>query len=115
MLAEAAAEEVALRELAGAELLTAGAPLGSSAGASARALLVRPVSDALLDYRELVGRFLVLAAASALLATGGAFLIARGVTRPIRILAQAAQRAAAGDYAAELPKASGGEIRRLAL
>ncbi len=77
-------------------------------------LLLRPTSEALLDFRQLSGRFVGIALGAAALAILGAFLVARGVARPIRALEAAAQRIAAGDYAAELPLSGGGEVATLA-
>jgi len=77
-------------------------------------LLLRPTSQALLDFRQLSGRFVGIALGAAALAILGAFLVARGVARPIRALEAAAQRIAAGDYAAELPVSGGGEVATLA-
>jgi diguanylate cyclase (GGDEF)-like protein len=109
-----AGDTVEIRELGDADYLITAAPLAAADTPPVTALLMRPTAEALLDYRELLGRFVALAALSALLAAGGAVLVARGVSRPIRGLAEAAQRIAAGDYAAELPLRGAGEVGRLA-
>jgi diguanylate cyclase (GGDEF)-like protein len=107
-------DEVTIAPLAGDDTLIAAAPLATLGAPPLRALLLRPTSEALLDFHELSGRFLGIAAISSLLALGGALLVARGVTRPIRTLERAAQRVAAGDYAADLPAGEEGEVGGLA-
>ncbi len=98
--------------LAGIEVLALSVAIPGADTLSA--LLLRPTAEALLDYRQLSGRFAVVALAAALLALGGALVFARGVASPIRALGAAARRVAAGDYAAELPRSRAAEISSLA-
>ena len=99
-----------VRRIGGEEVLALAAPLsGELVG-----LLDRPTAAALLDFRKLLGRFIWIALAAATLALAGAWQLARSVTEPIRSLEKAAQRIAAGDYAAALPIGEVGEVGRLA-
>ncbi|MEO8505091.1 MAG: EAL domain-containing protein [Acidobacteriota bacterium] len=107
-------DTVELVELVGGDYLAATAPLSPGPDGGFVAVLLRPTAAALLDFRKLSGRFLIIGLAAALLAIVSAVLFSRGVTRPIRGLEEAAQRIAAGDYAAELPLEAGGEVGRLA-
>jgi diguanylate cyclase (GGDEF)-like protein len=99
----------------------AGAGAGSSRGASAAptptnvdSVLMRSTAAAFLDFRALSGEVLWIGFASVLLAALGTALIARGITRPVRTLEQAARRLAGGDYTVDLPLADRGEIGELA-
>ena len=60
-----------IRTVSGSEFLAASAGLRALGGGRVAVLLVRSTSDALLDYRKLVGRFAWLALAAAILAAGG--------------------------------------------
>ena len=75
---------------------------------------MRSTAEAFLDFRTLSGEVLWIALGSVLLAAFGTALIARGITRPVRALEQAARRLAGGDYAVDLPLADRGEIGELA-
>src|SRR5688572_13616290 len=100
-------------ELVEEDFLAASVPLGGTGGPFS-ALLLRPTAAAVLDFRALSGEVLWLALGCALLATCGAIVVARGITRPVLALEQAARRLADGDYAAPLPVGAGGEIGELA-
>jgi diguanylate cyclase (GGDEF)-like protein len=108
----ATGEGVSIGQLERTEVLLAPIELPRAAGLTA--LLLRPSDEALLDYRQLSGRFAVVAVAALLLALAGAWVLARGVARPIRTLGEAARKVAAGDYAAELPHSRAAEISSLA-
>jgi len=108
------AGRVAIVRLAGAEYLATAMALASAEGPPLVGVLMRPTAAVLLDFRKLAGRFFGLAALAALCGAAGAIVLARGVARPIRALGEAAQRVAAGDYAAALPTSSTAEVRRLA-
>ena len=62
------------------------------------AVLDYPIEEALSAYRSVITPMLFALAGALLVAMAGAVLIARGVSRPIEVLASAAQRIAAGDY-----------------
>ncbi|HXT21068.1 MAG TPA: EAL domain-containing protein, partial [Thermoanaerobaculia bacterium] len=86
----------------------------SAAPSTVDSVLMRSTAAAVLDFRTLSGQVFWIALGSVLLATLGTALIARGITRPVRTLEQAARRFAGGDYAVELPLADRGEIGELA-
>ncbi|HXT21267.1 MAG TPA: diguanylate cyclase, partial [Thermoanaerobaculia bacterium] len=77
-------------------------------------VLMRSTATAVLDFRTLSGQVFWIALGSVLLAALGTALIARGITRPVRTLEQAARRLAGGDYAVDLPLSDRGEIGELA-
>ncbi len=88
---------------------------GANGGAaSVEAVLMRSTEQAIVDFRALSGEVLWIALASVLLAALGTALIARGITRPVRTLEQAARRLAGGDYTVDLPLSDRGEIGELA-
>jgi diguanylate cyclase (GGDEF)-like protein len=70
--------------------------------------------DAMASYRNIRGILLSIASASLLLAIGGAFWVARMVTRPVRDLAAAAGRIAEGIYTHALNVDSTDELGDLA-
>lgn len=85
-------------------------PLGKEeAGEEIAALLYYSLDIALAPYKPLVVTMVVVLAASLLLLVIGSLLVARGVTRPLRRLATAAQSIATGDYADEVPCHSEGD------
>ncbi len=85
-------------------------PLGTEeAGEEIAALLYYSLDTALAPYKPLVVTMVVVLAASLLLLIVGSLLVARGVTRPLRRLATAAQSIATGDYADEVPCHSEGD------
>jgi diguanylate cyclase (GGDEF)-like protein len=92
----------------------AGASPAAAAPATVDSVLMRSTAQAVLDFRTLSGEVLWIAVASVLLAALGTALIARGITRPVRTLEQAARRLASGDYAVDLPLSDRGEIGELA-
>ncbi len=85
-------------------------PLGvEEAGEEIAALLYYSLDTALAPYKPLVVTMVVVLASSLLLLIVGSLLVARGVTRPLRRLATAAQSIATGDYADEVPCHSEGD------
>ncbi len=99
---------------AGNNAATAVAAAPAAASASVDGVLMRSTELAFLDFRTLSREVLWIAVGSVLLAALGTALIARGITRPVRTLEQAARRLAAGDYAVDLPLSDRGEIGELA-
>jgi diguanylate cyclase (GGDEF)-like protein len=99
--------------LHGEDFRAARLPLRGTGGPFS-AVLLRSSAEAMVDFRSLSGEVLWIALGCALLATFGAVVIARGITRPVLALEQAARRVAGGDYAAPLPIAEQGEIGELA-
>ncbi|HEY8144132.1 MAG TPA: cache domain-containing protein, partial [Kofleriaceae bacterium] len=85
-------ETVAVKRLAGVEMLVL--PVALPAADGLTAVLLRPTAAALLDYRQLSGRFALVALGAAMLALVGALVFARGVARPIHSLGEAARRVA---------------------
>jgi diguanylate cyclase (GGDEF)-like protein len=78
------------------------------------AVLGYSVDDALHPYRSVGRAWAGLLALGFLVGLLGAWLIARGVSRPVEQLAASARRIEAGDYSAPQPIASGDEIGQLA-
>jgi diguanylate cyclase (GGDEF)-like protein len=77
-------------------------------------VLMRSTAEAFLDFRTLSGQVLWIVLGAVLVAALGTAIIARGITRPVRVLEQAARRLAGGDYAVDLPLHDRGEIGELA-
>ncbi|HUA52387.1 MAG TPA: EAL domain-containing protein [Candidatus Sulfotelmatobacter sp.] len=106
--------EAGLVTVAGREFLMLAKPIDVIEGsAPVIALLGYPLDDALRPYRQ------VLLALAGLLAIGlgggllGTVLIARGVSRPVEMLAWQVRRIAAGDYSAAAPIRQRDEIGEL--
>ena len=91
------------------------APLKTAEGSAPVAAIIDfPLSEALAAYRGLITPMLLMLGAALIVAAGGATLIVRRVSRPLELLAAAAQRIAAGDYTHPLlPSAGHDEIGRL--
>jgi diguanylate cyclase (GGDEF)-like protein len=107
-------DEAELVTVAGREFLMLAKPIEIIAGsAPVIALLGYPLDDALKPYRQ------VLLALAGLLAVGlvgaliGGVLIARGVSRPVELLAGQVRRIAEGDYSAPAPIRQRDEIGEL--
>ncbi|MGH7268492.1 MAG: PAS domain S-box protein [Candidatus Rokuibacteriota bacterium] len=73
-------------------------PLPSSSGSPISVTLQRPLADAMEPYRFLRTALLVLFGTGASISIIGGVWIARGVSRPVRQLADAARRIEAGEY-----------------
>jgi diguanylate cyclase (GGDEF)-like protein len=113
---ETPADEATLVTVAGREFLMRAMRLDASdPGTLVMAVLGYPLDEALGPYRP------VLLALAGLLAFGlaaallGAVLIARGVSRPVEILATQVRRIEAGDYAAAAPIPQRDEIGELSI
>jgi diguanylate cyclase (GGDEF)-like protein len=113
---EAPADEATLVTVAGREFLMRAMRLDATdPGTQVMAVLGYPLDEALSPYRP------VLLALAGLLAFGlaaallGAVLIARGVSRPVEILATQVRRIEAGDYGAAAPIPQRDEIGELSI
>ena len=78
------------------------------------ALLQQPLAQALQPFRNLWGQLTLVFVLGLLLSLLGAYLIARGITRPVRWLLEAARRISQGDYQAKLPAMGNSEVAELA-
>ena len=88
--------------------------LGAEAGHVEYAVLQRSLTEALAPFRQLQMTLVVLGIVSLLLGIVGSVLIARGIVRPVRGLADAAAAIRDGDYAYPVPRSDRGEIGELA-
>jgi class 3 adenylate cyclase len=75
----------------------------------------QPIAEAFGPIYAAFWRTGILLAAGALLAAGLAFLLARRMTGPIRLLEQGTERIGAGDFGHRIEIATGDELGRLAL
>ncbi|KFN44740.1 putative bifunctional diguanylate cyclase/phosphodiesterase [Arenimonas oryziterrae] len=100
--------------LDGRQYFTAAQPLGQAAQGDLRVLLQGSLDEAMAPYAALKFRVLMLSALAGLLALAVAMVIARGVSRPVGELAEAAQRIAEGDYSRPVAIAGKDEIAHLA-
>jgi diguanylate cyclase (GGDEF)-like protein len=89
-------------------------PLATAEGASIHAVLLRSVEDARRPLRQLELQIFLLSSAALLAALVAATFLARGVSRPLRALAQSALRIERGDYSTPVTIAGDDEIGRLA-
>ncbi|HEY1723630.1 MAG TPA: EAL domain-containing protein [Magnetospirillaceae bacterium] len=87
----------------------------SDKAASIAAVLCYSLNDALRPYRPVVLAWAVLLTLGLVVGLGGALLIARGVSRPIEMLAATARRIGAGDYRASAPLSRQDEIGELSV
>ena len=85
-------------DLAGTEFETLVTPLLSSTGIDVRVTLQRSIADARESYRALRVALLALFGGATMVSIIGGVWIARGVSRPVRQLAEAARRIEAGQY-----------------
>lgn len=83
-------------------------------GAPTTAILARPVGNELRVVSEIRNSLVGIGFAALLLALLLAGFVARIVSRPTQILAEASTKLARGDFAAPLPRATSDEIGRLA-
>jgi diguanylate cyclase (GGDEF)-like protein len=84
--------------LVGEDFETRLATLQSQSGTSIVAALQRPLSEGLAPFRRVSTTFFWLTFAGVLALVVGSLAIARGVTRPVQQLAEAAKRVEQGDY-----------------
>jgi diguanylate cyclase (GGDEF)-like protein len=87
------------------------------AGADKRiaAVLQKPLADALLPFRRITAAFFGLTLGGLAVLVFGSLLIARGITRPVQRLAEAAHRVQQGDYTRHVDVARRDEIGQLAV
>ena len=89
-------------------------PLQTADGSTIHMLLQRSIEDAERPLRKLELQIFMLSSLALLLAIVAAIYFARGVSRPLLALADAAQRIERGDYSAPVTIAQNDEIGRLA-
>ncbi|HLF24008.1 MAG TPA: cache domain-containing protein, partial [Burkholderiales bacterium] len=91
----------AITEDQGKEYLTLATPLRIALeSAPVIAIFDYPLEDALARYQGIIVPVAIVFAIALLVAIPGAWLIARGVSRPVEALAETAHRIEAGDYSA---------------
>jgi diguanylate cyclase (GGDEF)-like protein len=101
--------------LEGREYVVHAAPLRTVSGAAPMAaVLAHSLDDALRPYKPVALAWSALLAVGLVAGVGGAWLIARGVSRPVETLAATARRIEGGDYAPPPALQQGGEIGQLA-
>ena len=88
--------------------------LASGDGFEVRALLHKSLSQAQQAFASLDQNILLIALAALSASLGGALLLARSVSQPVRQLAAAAERVRHGDYQASLELKRSDELGRLA-
>jgi diguanylate cyclase (GGDEF)-like protein len=104
-----------LTEFDGREYVALATRLNSSkSSAPIIAVLGYSLDDALRPYRSVASAWAILLALGLVFGLIAAFIIARGVSRPVEALAATARRIAAGDYSPSAPIRQRGEIGELA-
>ena len=98
----------------GGEYQTLVIPLQQGGTDTIVAVLAQSVDEALAPYRKLGAILLVLGIAALILSMVGGVLIARSITRPIRVLAEMARRIEEGDFTHKAEIRSRDEIGELA-
>ncbi|MDX1584027.1 MAG: EAL domain-containing protein, partial [Thermoanaerobaculia bacterium] len=78
------------------------------------AILQRSLEEALAPYQRLELQILVISTIALLIATVASVLLARGISRPLFVLAQEAEKIARGDYSASLVTRQNDEVGQLA-
>ncbi|MHA6205890.1 putative bifunctional diguanylate cyclase/phosphodiesterase [Dyella soli] len=95
------AEQPVLETVDGREYLVLARALGDPrAGAPVQAIIGYSLDDALRPYKSVLSTWLGLLALGLLVGLAGAWLIARGVSRPVEALAASVRRIERGDYSA---------------
>jgi PAS domain S-box-containing protein len=89
-------------------------PVGSKTRSGISVVLERSLADAMEPYRYLRTALLLLLGVSAAVSIAGGIWIARGVSRPVRQLAEAARTVAAGRYGAGVAMRRQDELGELA-
>jgi diguanylate cyclase (GGDEF)-like protein len=90
-------------------------PLGQDGGGfEIVAVLAQSVADALKPFQRLAASLIALGLGALVLSVIGGALVARGITRPIRMLADMSQRIEEGDFAHEVNIERDDEIGELA-
>jgi diguanylate cyclase (GGDEF)-like protein len=90
-------------------------PIETADGSSIQVLLQRSLEEARRPLRRLELQIFVLSGAALLLAIVAAIFFARGVTSPLRRLADAAQRIGSGDYSTPVELPQDDEMGQLAV
>jgi PAS domain S-box-containing protein len=98
----------------GGEMETLVLPVESSVGSHISVVLQRSLPEAMEAYRYLRTALLLLFALSAAVSIAGGVWIARGVSRPVGQLADAARKIAAGSYGTDVPMKRQDELGALA-
>ncbi len=99
--------------MAGDDYLTLATPLGGADDGAIVAVLQRSLGDALRPVHRLQLALLGISAGGLLVSIAGGVLIARRVTRPVRMLVESARRIEGGDYAQSVPVTRQDEIGEL--
>ncbi|MEP7208424.1 MAG: GAF domain-containing protein, partial [Casimicrobiaceae bacterium] len=99
------------RDLAGAEVLQAMAPIDTLGW---RVFVQQPVSEVFARLNASILRTALLLLAGLFLSALGALALARGMVRPIRVLEDGARRIGAGDLDAQIEVRTGDELEALA-
>jgi diguanylate cyclase (GGDEF)-like protein len=102
------------RERFGEGAVTRVLPLASGPGHQLVAVLQQPVDAALEPFRRLQRQLLLVSLLAVVVSILASMLIARGIARPVRELANVARRIASGDYTTEPPALRHDEIGDLA-
>ena len=100
--------------LPGTDLETLMVPLRSATDLRTGLVLHRSLAEAMAPYRHLRVALLALSAAAAVISIVGGIWIARGVSRPVRQLAEAARNIETGNYSGRVPATRPDELGALA-
>lgn len=114
MLANGSSHRVSLASHDGRSYLSQPLMLADTDGGQVIALLQSPLDDALHAFSGLDNTILVIALAALAASLAGALLLARSVSQPVQVLAQAAQRIGDGDYQTAIDLKRGDELGVLA-
>ena len=98
----------------GDDAVTRVLPLAAGPGEQVVALLQKPIGEALQPFRDLQRQLLLVSLLAIFISIFASMLIARGIARPVRELADVARRIASGDYSTDPPEARSDEIGDLA-
>ncbi|HUP30472.1 MAG TPA: EAL domain-containing protein, partial [Usitatibacter sp.] len=102
-------------ELGGEEYETRVTPIGTLGDTRIAALLQKPLAEGLAPFRRISTSFFWLTLSGLGLLVAGSLLIARGITRPVSRLAEAARRVQDGDYTRHVDLRQKDEIGQLAV
>jgi diguanylate cyclase (GGDEF)-like protein len=109
-----AAMEVTEADLGGTPWLTLALPLGEERLSVGTVLLKSSLDAALAPYRALRDRLLTISVLALIAALAGGLVLARGVARPIEVLAGAAERIEQGQYSTAVEVGTRDEMHDLA-
>ena len=102
-------------QLGGEEYETRVSAIPSRADTRVVAVLQKPLAEGLAPFRRISTSFFWLTFAGLCLLVAGSLLIARGITRPVSRLAEAAKRVQEGDYSRHVDLRQKDEIGQLAV